>query len=255
MLIPPISLYLVWLKRKSLPEHSAPSHSLAFTILGSGCLVMATYHWAVIGIGVKLGLEDSLAITTLSFVLIFLGLCTWFFGRQTLLHLCFPLCFLLLMVPFPTTFVSFVDTFLQYGSVSVALVLFDLFGTPVFHQGLTLQLPTITLEVAPECSGIHSSLALLITSLVAGYLFLNSYWKRALLALVVIPLALLRNGFRVFVIGELCVHIGPEMINSYIHRHGGPIFFAVSLVPFSIILYLLIRSDRLSTNPNFNRHE
>jgi hypothetical protein len=34
------------------------------------------------------------------------------------------------------------------------------------------------------------------------------------------------------------------MINSYIHHHGGPIFFTLSLVPFFLLLYLLSRGDR-----------
>jgi exosortase/archaeosortase family protein len=105
------------------------------------------------------------------------------------------------------------------------------------------------MEVAPQCSGIHSSLALFILSLLAGHLFLRSRWKRATLALAVIPLALLRNGFRVFTIGQLCVHIGPEMIDSYIHRHGGPFFFILSLVPFCILLFFLMKSDRLLRQP------
>jgi hypothetical protein len=47
------------------------------------------------------------------------------------------------------------------------------------------------------------------------------------------------------------VHIGPQMINSYIHRHGGPIFFILSLVPFLLLLLLLSKSDlsaRLATS-------
>jgi len=61
---------------------------------------------------------------------------------------------------------------------------------------------------------------------------------------VVLPIALARNGLRVFVIGELCVRIGPEMIDSYIHHHGGPIFFALSLIPFSLVLLWLVKADR-----------
>jgi exosortase/archaeosortase family protein len=60
----------------------------------------------------------------------------------------------------------------------------------------------------------------------------------------VIPLAFLRNGFRVFVLGELCVHLGPQMIDTPIHHHGGPIFFVLSLIPFSLLLYFLMKSDR-----------
>ena len=72
---------------------------------------------------------------------------------------------------------------------------------------------------------------LFITSLVAGYFFLRSPGKRTALTLAVVPLALLRNGFRIFTIGQLCIHIGPEMINSPIHRRGGPCF---SFYPWSL---------------------
>jgi exosortase/archaeosortase family protein len=60
----------------------------------------------------------------------------------------------------------------------------------------------------------------------------------------VIPLALLRNGFRVFVLGELCTHIGPQMIDTPIHHQGGPLFFALSLIPFFLLLVWLRKSER-----------
>jgi exosortase/archaeosortase family protein len=74
-------------------------------------------------------------------------------------------------------------------------------------------------------------------------MLLRRPWKRAVLCLAVIPLALLRNGFRVFVLGELCVHVGPQMIDSPIHHHGGPLFFVLSLVPFFLLLYWLKRTE------------
>ena len=64
------------------------------------------------------------------------------------------------------------------------------------------------------------------------------------LVLAVFPLALARNGLRIFVIGELCVRISPDMINSAIHRQGGPLFFALSLIPLGVLLYALAKSDR-----------
>ena len=64
-----------------------------------------------------------------------------------------------------------------------------------------------------------------------------------MLVLVVIPLALLRNGFRIFVIAQLCVRIGPQMIDSPIHRHGGPVFFVLSLVPLFLLLVYLSKRE------------
>ena len=189
VLIPFISAYLVWPMRKSLHTNRAPNRKLSVIFAVMGLLALAGF-WAAAARRVKLETEDSLALTTLSFVLLFLGTCTWFLSKDTLRKICFPLGFLLLMVPLPVRFTSSLDTFLQYGSADVALVLFNLFGTPVFHQDLTLQLPGISLEVAPQCSGIHSSLALFITSLLAGYFFLRSFWKRGALLFAVLPLAI-----------------------------------------------------------------
>jgi exosortase C (VPDSG-CTERM-specific) len=155
----------------------------------------------------------------------------------------FPLAFLLFLAPFPAVVETGLETMLQHGSSWIANKLFELASMPVYREGTFFQLPGFSMQVAPECSGIRSTLALFLTSLVAGQMFMRSPWKRALLALIILPIALLRNGFRVFVIGELCVQVGPHMINSWIHRHGGPAFFALSLIPFSIILFLLYRSD------------
>jgi exosortase/archaeosortase family protein len=97
--------------------------------------------------------------------------------------------------------------------------------------------------VAPECSGIRSTLVLFITSLVAGQLFLRSRWKRALFALAVIPLGIFRNAFRIVTIGELCIHVDPGFIDSPIHHRGGPIFFVISMVPFILLLYYLRKAE------------
>jgi len=85
---------------------------------------------------------------------------------------------------------------------------------------------------------------LFITSVLAGYLFLRSPWKRAVLTLAVIPLAILRNGLRIATLALLCVQIGPHMIDSIIHRKGGPFFFALSLIPFFLLLFWLRSSER-----------
>ncbi|MEI6395048.1 MAG: archaeosortase/exosortase family protein, partial [Verrucomicrobiota bacterium] len=162
-----------------------------------------------------------------------------------------PAAFLVFMVPFPVFLLEGIESFFQRGSAEAAQALFALSGMPVFRQGMSFQLPGFSLQVAPECSGIHSSLVLFITSLLAGYLLLNSPWKRAVLVLAVVPLALLRNGLRIVTIGQLCVRVSPDMINSYIHRQGGPVFFALSLIPFFFLLLFLQRLGS-RTNPKAN---
>jgi exosortase len=132
---------------------------------------------------------------------------------------------------------------LRLASAEAANAFFAMTGTPALKTGTIFQLPGISLEVAQECSGIRSTWVLLITSLVAAQLFLEKPMSRLALVATVLPLGILRNGFRILVIGLLCIHVDQDMINSAIHRRGGPIFFALSLIPLLAILWLLRRRE------------
>jgi exosortase C (VPDSG-CTERM-specific) len=186
-----------------------------------------------------------LSLVIFSYVALIGGAAAWFLGRDVFRGAGFPLAFLVFLVPLPAPITAGLESLLQHASAATAGVCFQLSDLPVFQRGdLEFQLPGITIEVAPECSGIQSSMALFIVSLAAGYVFLRSPWRRAVLSFAVVPLGIARNAVRILTIAELCVHIGPEMIDSYIHHHGGWIFFLASLVPFLALLFLLVRSDR-----------
>ena len=240
-LIPLISIFLVWTKRHTLPPPSAPVRIWALLPLAAAVLLL------LLRFSQEMPLEDRLTCTTLAFVLMFIGLCLTFLGVKTVRSITFPLGFLIFMVPFPTALTEWIEVMLQAHSAAAAAMFFNLSGATYFRHELYFELPGIKLLIARECSGIHSTLGLFITSLLAGHFFLSSPWKRLVLALVVYPIAILRNGLRVFVIGELCVRYGAQMIDSYIHRQGGPIFFTISLIPFFLILWLLAR-DRIRRN-------
>ena len=245
LLIPFISAYLVWLKKGSLPPLvlRPPAKPLR-DLLVAGTLVLVAY-WLVLRPRLKLTEDDYLAMMMISFLLLLhrrLRACFW--GGKGCAQFLFHWVCSFSWCPFPAFAMPPIDAFLQQGSAAAAQGFFTLWETPFLRNGLAFQLPGINLQVAPECSGIQSSMVLLITGLLASYLFLRTPWKRGLLTLLMIPLGLLRNGFRVFTIGELCVHIGPQMIDSPIHHKGGPIFFALSLIPLFILLVVLQKSER-----------
>jgi len=247
-LIPFISLYLIWMRRENLPFsfHAALWPALLF--FSGGLLFLATY-WVTSGSALW-SMDNYLAVNILALLLIFTAICFFFFGKTFMSAVAFPMALLVFTIPFPDFLRHWLETFLQHGSAVFAGIFFVLSGAPIFRHGLNFQLPNCILEVAPECSGIHSSLVLAITSLIGGWLFLRSPWKRAALALAVIPLALIRNGFRIFIIGRLCAAYGPQMLNSPIHRHGGPLFFALSLIPFFLLLLFLRKTERINSEPS-----
>lgn len=243
LLMPLASGYLIWLKRDDLPAATKPDRLIA-TVAGMGAALLLVGYLVSFSGTQPLPRDDTIALSVGSFVFAVIAAAAWFLGRPILKTLAFPFGSLVFMVPMPLSVMSAVESLLQHGSAVTAHWFFLLSGMPVFRDQTLFMLPGFSMEVAPECSGIRSSLALFITSTFAGYLFLRSTWKRVVLTLAVLPLALLRNGFRVWVIGELCVNVHPDMIHSFIHRQGGPIFFALSLVPFGLLLWALVRSER-----------
>jgi exosortase C (VPDSG-CTERM-specific) len=243
-LVPAISIYLAWVNRGAFVRSSI-SRSVGLMLVSlSLSVALVGALWVGGQGGWELAKPDRLFLSVSSYVLLIFASGFFFLGRSVVWTFAFPLAVLFFMAPFPKVVESGIETFFQYASADAAAIMLALAGAPVYREGLIFHLPALSMEVGPECSGIRSSLVLLITSLVAGYLFLRSRWKRAALAVFVIPLAILRNGFRIFTIGMLCIHVDPDMINSWIHKRGGPLFFALSLLPFFGLLIWLRRSER-----------
>jgi exosortase C (VPDSG-CTERM-specific) len=247
LIVPIISAFLIYIQRGRLPKQLGPSPGWAsgFIALGLTALglswQMAAERWSH---------NDYLCVRTFSLVCLVVGGGFLFLGRKWMAAVAFPAGFLFFTVPLPDTLVLHLETASKLASADMADILFRLSGTPALRDGTIFQLPGMIIEVAQECSGIRSSLVLFITGLVASYLLLNSPWRRAVLVGLVIPLGIVRNGFRILVISLLCVNVGPHMIHSAIHRRGGPYFFALSLVPLFLVLWWLRRGDVAVSTPS-----
>ena len=237
LLVPLISAFLIRTEWKQLPVQYITSTGLAMAPLAAGLAALAA------GWSLPLSHNDFLTLMSLAFVSFLTVGGFLFLGRKWMAAAAFPVAFLIFMVPLPDAAADWLETALKLASADSANFFFNIAGVPVLRDGVVFQLPGITIEVARECSGINSSMVLFMTGLLASHLFLKSPWRRTLLVAAVIPLGILRNGFRVLVIGWLCVEIGPHMIHSLIHRRGGPLFFALSLVPLFALLWWLRRGE------------
>jgi exosortase len=188
--------------------------------------------------------QDHLCMQTLAFVCLFATACAVLLGGRNLRTFLFPIAFLILTAPLPLALERGVESFLQHASAEASFVLLKLSGIPLLREGTIFILPGITLEVARECSGIHSTLVLFITAILAGQFFLRTTGGRITLAASVIVLGILRNAVRIFTLAQLTVHVDPNIIFSRLHRNGGPIFFAASLIPFFLLLWFLRKLEQ-----------
>jgi exosortase C (VPDSG-CTERM-specific) len=242
LLVPFVSSYLIYLRRKQLPKTycSSPGWATVPLLVGLAALAVA---WTQTR---SLSHNDYLALMAFAFLCLLVAGGFLFLGKKWMAAAAFPFAFLIFMLPMPDSMADALETGSKLASAEAANLFFNITGAPVLRDGTIFQLPNIAIQVAQECSGIRSSWVLIITSLLAANLFLKSNWRRGLLVFFVIPLGILRNGFRIWVIGTLCIQLGPQMIHSIIHRRGGPLFFAFSLIPLFLLLWWLRRGESKS---------
>lgn len=243
LLVPFISGYLVWLDKRRLPLVFEPAPRLAAALFLPG-LALAAAYWISLINGWKPGENDRLSLLILALVLCFAGGFAWFFGRLISRATAFPLAFLIFMVPLPLALENALVSLLQHGSAEAAYLMLKLSGMAILREGTQFNMPGVAIAVAPECSGIRSSLVLFMTGLLAAQLFLRRPGSKIMLAAVMLPLGILRNALRIFTLAQIAVHVNPDVLNSSLHHHGGPLFFAVSLVPFFWLLWFLRKLEK-----------
>jgi exosortase len=237
VLIPFISAFLLFTERDRIFSVVRPSIPLGASLIFLGGIA----YW-------KLG-SGSLPLATLALVFVWVGAFICSYGLAAARAAAFPLLFLLLMVPLPDATLAWTIQLLQQGSTEVAYLLFKLLGVPVLRQGFILSVPTVTIEVAVECSGIRSSVALLITCLLAAHFYLRTSWKILLFILLVIPLTVIKNGIRIATLTLLSIYVDPSFLHGNLHRDGGFVFFFLALVLLLPVLLLLEKSEHRPSTP------
>lgn len=238
LLILPISAALIVLEWES---PAGPSRWSA--ILGSALLLSAVVVNAVVRWDTPSAVDVQLALNILSVIAWWIGAFILCFGIGASRRALFPLCFLLWMVPLPDVILDPVLSLLQQGSAASAHWMFAAARIPVEQTGMLLRIPDLTLEVAPECSSIRSSMMLLVTTMVLAHLLLRSFWRKAVVVAVAIPLSVLKNGLRIFALGVLATRVDPSFLTGRLHRQGGIIFFLIALLGIFALLWILRRGE------------
>lgn len=229
-LIPFLSLYFIYLKRTDILAKLSWSIGPGLAVIFAGGIV---HSFAGLPTNNEM---DGFALYILAMVLMLWGSFIFCYGVQSTRAASFALGLLLLLIPIPSYVLNGIVGFLQRASAEASSILFSLLDIPVHRQQFTFALSNFTIEVAEECSGIRSALALLITSLIAGQLFLRSFLGKTALILIVVPLAIVKNAFRIVGLALLANYVDPRFItDSALHRNGGiPIFLLALIILFAL---------------------
>jgi len=238
IVIPFLTAGLVFIERRTIFNN--PSFSA-----GGGIFLFLA---VIIAIGVRLAgdiLTPDLRLTgnVLAVILLWIAGFAFFFGKTAVKSAYFSLLFLFLTVPLSNFLLERIISLLQAGSAEITEVLFNLTGVPVLREGLVFHLARVNIEVARECSGIRSTIALFILALPVVHYGLHSLWKKLFFLACAFFMMILKNGIRIVTLTLLAMYVDPSFLFGTLHRDGGIVFFLLGLLLLLPVLLLLQRGE------------
>ena len=217
-LIPLFAAYLIWDKRDALRRTPVEP-----TWSGLWLVALGLFELLVGVFGADLFFQRT------SFILLATGLIWTLLGSKLLSELKFVLFVLVLAIPLPTIVFNQITFPLQLFASRIAAEVLPWFQVPVLQEGNVINLPAMPLEVAEACSGIRSLMSLFTIAVIFGYLVERSTWRRVVLALCSVPIAVAANVARIVGTGLCVQYWDPQKALGFFHEFSGWLMFVVSL--------------------------
>lgn len=240
-LIPPISAFLILFRRNSIFRDSRPSPRIGSSIALGGILLLLFSSNLP-----QISSFGRLELSALAIVSTWCGLFGLWYGARAMRMAILPLSLLLFMVPAPESVMNALIIFLQRGSAVLSYYLFRSIGVPAIREGMVISLPRLAIEVAPQCSGIRSSISLLILTLAAANIYLRSGRNKVLLVSMLLPLSVLKNAIRIVTLSTLALYVDPRFLTGPLHHKGGILFFFLATAMLTPVFVMMRRSERRS---------
>ncbi len=211
-LIPMIAVFLLYRQRRELLRafrEGVPGRFGAWAVLGAASFEVLS----VIG--------DAIFPAGLGVPLVLLAACYAIGGRELLRVTALPIGFLIFMVPPPGVVINTALLNLKFAVTEISVGTLHYFDYPVAAAGNQLMIPGHTLFVADACSGLTSIITLIPLSAIVAYLLSHGFWRRVVIMLSVVPLAMAANAVRVMVTVIAVPAWGDEVAQGLLHETFG----------------------------------
>jgi exosortase len=186
----------------------------------------------------------SLSLAVSSLILFLIAGYLAVFGRKSLARTWFAFAFLAFAIPLPEALLDRFIYALQYASAAVAGWIFDASGVPVLREGFIFYLPGLSIEVAKECSGIRSSIALVILAVLVAHFAFSRIWKKVVFVFAGLLMMAVKNGVRIATLTILAKYVDPDFLFGRLHHQGGIVFFLMGLGLLVPLYWLLRRGEK-----------
>ncbi|MEO5656311.1 MAG: exosortase/archaeosortase family protein [Nitrospiria bacterium] len=198
--VPVVAAYLAWRRRHEAAAAPMDGSWAGLLLFLAGVGLYAVGAWAFEPFVMRVSLPIVLAGAV------------WFVGGSGFMKpLAFPLAYLVFMIPLPYPIFKTLALGLRYLDAEIAAAVLTRLQVPVLQDGYFLHLPRITLEVADGCSGLFSIVSLLAVGALYAHLTLNGFWRRLVILLAIIPVAVGVNILRIVIIAWVS-HVSGDWI-------------------------------------------
>jgi|HubBroStandDraft_1064217.scaffolds.fasta_scaffold41613_2 EpsI family protein len=215
-LVPVAVGWVVWQQRKRLAVMRPSAWGLVLVLAGA-----ALQFLGAINLGLFVG--------ALGLICTVVGIVVAAGGLAWLRALAFPLLLLLFILPKPDFAWNHIALPLQLLASQLASAIARLAGTSVLREGNVLQVAGHRIAVEEACNGIRYLLSLGFVALLWGHVAGLRGWKRLLMGVCAIPVAILVNALRVAGVAVMCRYNYPLAIGAF-HDWSGWAALVVALV-------------------------
>lgn len=227
ILVPFISGFIVWLKRKQILETLLGASKLGYLLLLPSLFIFVIMTWA-----------GGSSLQGLVFPFILLGLVFVFLGPAMARQLRFPIGYLFFMCVLPGDVLTKLSFRIQMISTMGATAALRLIGYDAAREGAAINLPNIEVMVGAPCSGFRMLISLFAFAVLLAYLKEGPRWGRASMVFVTLPLSIILNSLRVVMIALVGEHFGSDAMHSF-HDSSGYIVLALAFVALSLFARLV----------------
>ncbi len=217
-LVPFISLYFIYQQKECLsqikPQNSVTGLIVLFFALLLHILGTLLYIFSISGF---------------SLFFLIIGLSLFLFGKEISKVIWFPLLFLVFMFPLPEAMIGLVSFPLKIVAAKAGVWIISMLGIPIYLEGFNILIPAGPLLVGNPCSGLRSLIAFLALGSIFAYMEPISLFKKWVLFLISIPIALLSNIVRIPILILVSNYWGLEAAgpDTLVHTGSGVLVFVL----------------------------
>ncbi|MGC9445131.1 MAG: exosortase/archaeosortase family protein [Candidatus Methanospirareceae archaeon] len=169
-------------------------------------------------------------LMAVSFLFTLSGLILFFYHKQVMRALLFPIAYLIFAIPLPAEFLDLLGYQLQAISAQYPAALIALLGIPVTRVGAEIQLADAAFTVGLPCSGMNSLIALLALAVLFIFLLQCSWYRKVALLCSAVPIAIFANITRVTALLLIAYRYGAETATGFYHTLFSPLLFIIAFI-------------------------